>query len=132
MSLRLLRLKIFIRKAKSQFLGMFSSRWLIRDWGTNKRGKLFTEEQIQQVWEKAQTIDNQPKEKFRKDVCGAKIQRTNYKNESSHYGWEIDHIIPVCNGGKDNIENLQVLQWRNNRAKGDDETDPQKYCQVQR
>ena len=36
------------------------------------------------------------------------------------YGWEIDHLKPVVLGGTDDIENLNALQWQNNRSKGDD------------
>ena len=123
--------KYWINQIKIKFLSIFSSRWISREWGTNKRGKVFMQDQIQQVWEKAQIIDAHSKDKFRKDVCGAKIQRTDYKNESSHYGWEIDHIKPVSEGGGDQLENLQPLQWRNNRSKGDEHSvNPKKYCRV--
>jgi 5-methylcytosine-specific restriction endonuclease McrA len=30
-------------------------------------------------------------------------------------GWEIGYIIPISNGGKDNLENLQPVHWKNNR-----------------
>ena len=32
---------------------------------------------------------------------------------------EIDHINPVANGGDDNYNNLQPLNWKNNAAKSD-------------
>ena len=34
-------------------------------------------------------------------------------------------------GGGDQLENLQPLQWRNNRSKGDEHSvNPKKYCRV--
>ena len=35
------------------------------------------------------------------------------------YGWKIDHIKPVAKGGTDDLNNLQPLQWANNRHKSD-------------
>jgi len=32
---------------------------------------------------------------------------------------EIDHIKPVAKGGGDELENLQPLYWKTNRAKSD-------------
>ena len=42
-------------------------------------------------------------------------------NRFSKYGWEIDHIDLVANGGGDDLNNLQPLNWNNNASKGDDD-----------
>ena len=47
------------------------------------------------------------------------MSRNQYGNRDSQYGWEIDHIRPVANGGSDEISNLRPLQWENNAAKQD-------------
>jgi len=77
----------------------------------------FSEEIIQRVWEKAIPVEGNPPTKWRKDQCGAWIQRSRYGDRNSQYGWEIDHIKPESEGGGDDLSNLQPLQWENNADK---------------
>jgi hypothetical protein len=57
---------------------------------------------------------------MRKDICGAWIQWTEYGvTEPNGAGWEIDHVKPISAGGIDDLQNLQPLQWQNNRLKGE-------------
>lgn len=81
---------------------------------------MFSEDIIQQVWNKARVVKGYDAETIRKDSSGAWILRTEYGNTNSIYGWEIDHIYPKVKGGDDNIDNLRAVQWENNRSKGDD------------
>ncbi len=76
----------------------------------------WTDEMIQNVWEKGKVVTNNDSSKWRKDECGAWIARNKHGDRDSKYGWEIDHISP---GGKDILSNLRPLQWENNVDKSD-------------
>jgi len=79
----------------------------------------FSEEMIQSVWEKGNIVYGNDPNFWRKDQCGAWIGRTSYGNRDSQYGWEIDHITSVSNGGSDALSNLRPLHWGNNASKQD-------------
>lgn len=79
----------------------------------------FTDNQVQQVWEKAKVINAKTKDEWRQDYAGAWINRNQYGKDGA-YGWEVDHKKPVAKGGGDELSNLEPLQWNNNRTKGDD------------
>ena len=72
---------------------------------------------IKMVWEKGIVIPNYPKDKWRIDQCGGVMSFTDHGNRDSKYGWEIDHIDPVSNGGTDDLKNLQPLNWEVNVKK---------------
>jgi hypothetical protein len=84
---------------------------------TNKNGDPWSLETLKAVWEKAKEREGFPKEEWRTDLCGKHIKWDEHGNRSSNYGWEIDHIDPVVNGGGDEPENLRVLFWKHNMAK---------------
>lgn len=76
----------------------------------------WTPQQIQDVWNKGKTVDGLDPAIYRKDVCGAWIQRDKHGVRESGLGWEIDHIDP---NGNDALSNLRPLQWKNNASKQD-------------
>lgn len=79
-----------------------------------------TDQQLAQIWQKARYInDASERTGFRQDQCGAWIRWSDYGSRNSVYGWEVDHITPVANGGSDVISNLRPLHWQNNAAKQD-------------
>lgn len=80
----------------------------------------FTNEQIQEVWNKAQKVEGFDDSLFRKDACGAWIARDKYGMRDNSFGWQIDHIYPVVKGGGDELFNLRAMQWQNNESKSDD------------
>jgi len=81
------------------------------------------------VWNKATMVPGYDPMMYRKDTCGAWMQRDKHGETTvGGYGWEVDHILPVNKGGSDVLENLQPLQWQNNRRKGDDY--PKWYCEI--
>ena len=50
----------------------------------------FSEETIQQVWEKATPVAGNDPAVWRQDQCKAWIGRRFYGNRNSEYGWEIE------------------------------------------
>lgn len=84
-------------------------------------GKLFTQDMIHRVWEKADTVLGVDPNIFRKDKCGAWIKKDLYgkSDTGSTMAWEIDHIKPYSWGGTDELSNLQALQYNNNEQKND-------------
>lgn len=103
---------------------------MARDYNTNKSGNQFSEYTKKQVWSKAKITPGINPADRRKDHCGAWIDWNQYGDTTEKgTGWEIDHIKPVSKGGGDELSNLQPLQWRNNRKKGDDYP-ATGYCKV--
>jgi hypothetical protein len=89
-----------------------------REFGTTTTGDTFSDEVVEAVWKKGKPDPPHSITIRRRDMCGAPMQRYSYGTETS-FGWEIDHIKPVSQGGTDDLGNLQPLQWVNNRNKAD-------------
>jgi 5-methylcytosine-specific restriction endonuclease McrA len=77
-----------------------------------------SKDQIDKVWSKAKPIRGEDPAKYRQDPYGNKIRKDSYGKNTSQ-GWEVDHIKPSARGGSDSTQNLQALQTKVNREKGD-------------
>jgi hypothetical protein len=71
------------------------------------------------VWIKAAPITGLDSATWRQDAYGSIMLFDAYGDVNSAFGWEIDHITPKASGGGDDVNNLQALHWKNNRAKAD-------------
>jgi len=91
---------------------------MARNYNTTSAGGPFDASIINTVWQKATAVAGQDPNVYRKDPCGAWIQRNAY-GTTGKYGWEIDHEKPIAHGGTDILSNLQPLHWENNRHKSD-------------
>jgi 5-methylcytosine-specific restriction endonuclease McrA len=80
---------------------------------------VYSEKQINDVWESAIIVIEYSKNEWRKDYAGAWINKNQYGNHDSSHGWDIDHAKPLAKDGADNISNWVPLQWENNLKKSD-------------
>lgn len=90
-----------------------------RKHNTDRNGGSWSEQTKLEVWRKGRIIPNFSENTWRWDKCGNVMKFNEHGNRASEFGWEIDHINPVSNGGGDEINNLQPLNWENNSNKSD-------------
>ena len=100
---------------------------MARQPNTNRSGGAFDTATINAVWNKGNAVAGYDPTVWRKDTCNAFMKRSDY-GTLGDFGWEIDHVKPVAQDGGDSLDNLQSLQWKNNRHKGDNY--PQWSCAV--
>lgn len=81
--------------------------------------KSWPDQIVAQVWSKGTVVPGYDPGLHRKDICGALLAWRDYGNRKSDYGWEVDHIQAVANGGSNVLSNLRPLHWKNNAAKKD-------------
>ncbi|WP_305907463.1 hypothetical protein Q9L42_015700 [Methylomarinum sp. Ch1-1] len=70
----------------------------------------FNDEMIQAVWEKGRGTSERDSNEWRQDQCGAWLNREQYENAESEYGWRILNVVA---DGKDELDNLQPFHCQN-------------------
>ena len=70
----------------------------------------YSEQLIQQVWEKTRVNPDIAMDKWREDECGAWIEHERYEDRLSQFGWV---IVNVSAGGLDILKNLRAFNHRN-------------------
>jgi 5-methylcytosine-specific restriction endonuclease McrA len=88
-----------------------------RKHGSDREGRSFSDDRVNEVWERGNKIPGKDPNLYREDAAGNTIYRPSY-GQDSEMGWEVDHKNPVDKGGSDNLRNLQPLQTSENRQKG--------------
>ena len=85
-----------------------------------KSGKQ-TKELKDAVWSKGKKVKGKNPNLHRKDAKGNEIYKPAY-GKRGEKSWEIDHKKPKSKGGSHDIGNLQPLQSKANRDKGNKES----------
>ena len=67
---------------------------------------IYTNETVQEVWEKAVVIPSHDKDQARHDACGNLIYRDAYRITDSDYGW-------VISATGDDVVLQKPMHWRN-------------------
>jgi len=68
------------------------------------------EKVVEAVWEKGRGMSELDSTEWRKDQCGAWIQRTQFNNPNSDYGWTVVNTQP---GATETVDNLQPFHLNN-------------------
>lgn len=69
----------------------------------------YSEKIIQQVWENGRASSDLDANEWRKDQCGAWIERDQYEHTHSDFGWKIHSILP----DDTHVEYLRPFQHQN-------------------
>lgn len=66
------------------------------------------------VWRKGTAIPDRDPAQWRRDVYGNVMFFAAHGDRNDAFGWEIDHIVPVAEGGSNDMMDLRPLHWRAN------------------
>jgi len=70
-----------------------------------------------EVWDKGTVIKGKDPNLYREDKFGNEMYYHSYGKDSK-MGWSIDHSKPKSKGGTDHLNNLQPMNSRVNKSKG--------------
>jgi len=65
----------------------------------------WTEEELDIIFSKATLVQDG----LRKDASGEYIHRDAYGKAEHPWGWEVDHIKPISEGGTNKLNNVTIL-----------------------
>ncbi|TAK99200.1 MAG: HNH endonuclease [Rhodospirillaceae bacterium] len=87
------------------------------DHDNERRGALDPEMRRKLVaWSKATPTAMDPN--IRLDTYGNQIKLDRYGDRYSEYGWDVDYVVSLSDGGSDAPDNWRALHWRNNASHG--------------
>lgn len=69
----------------------------------------FTEEIIEAAWRNGRAVSGHDPDAWRKDQCGAWIERTAYGESAAEFGWHIQPVRPGETGSADNLRPFNCL-----------------------
>ena len=92
---------------------------MYRQPSTDLSGKPFDAATVEAVWNKAAPSPGYSP--LRLDARGTLIWKEGYSNTNSKFGWVIGRRRPPSQGGGDELENLEPVQWENYRLSRDDQ-----------
>jgi len=72
----------------------------------------------ERAWQNTPSVRGKNPNLYRRDVFGNEIYKPAYGKIGAK-GWEVDHSNPRSRGGTSLSRNLQAMQPRANRSKGD-------------
>lgn len=78
----------------------------------------YSEERLDQIWDKGETISGKDPDMYRKDIFGNVMFRPSY-GKTSPMGWNVDHSKPQKLGGTNHLNNLQPMNSKANSSKND-------------
>ena len=78
----------------------------------------FSDERLDQIWEKGGVIRGKDPDLYRSDKFGNTMYKHSY-GKTSVMGWNVDHSKPQVLGGTDHLNNLQPMNSRANSSKND-------------
>lgn len=69
---------------------------------------------IESAWEKAEPVPGRDPHTWRKDTRGKLIRKRRY-GHFEEYGWELERIVPLAQGGTNDHSNLRAVNWEDAR-----------------
>lgn len=73
----------------------------------------YSEEDLDVIFAKATLILGD----LRKDVMGQYVHRQAHGDAEHPWGWDVDHIKAIKDGGSNNLDNLRPLNIHDNRGR---------------